>query len=247
MTEPLISVIIPTYQHAATLPKCLDSVLAQTYFNIKIIVVNDGSTDNTSEVLEKYSKWSGVRGQWSGIEIKIINQENQGANPARNRGLAESKGEFVIFCDADVIMNSDMLERMKRALDENPDASYAYSAFKFGWKKFKGIPFDAQLLRKQNYIHTGSLVRRKDFPGFDEHILRLQDWDVWLTMLEQGNIGVLVDGVLCKVLVSGRSRIGSSWLPSYMYRVPWHKFGVVPEKIRKYEQARKIINNKHKL
>lgn len=234
--SPLISVVIPTYQHATSLPTCLEAVLAQSYPNIEVIVVDDGSTDNTHEVLSQYKD-----------RVTVIRQENSGSNPARNRGSAEAKGEYVIFCDADVVMKPRMLETMFESLQEHPEVSYAYCGFWFGWKHFAGLPFSAERLRKTNFIHTTSLIRRIDFPGFDNAIRRLQDWDVWLTMLEQGKIGVLVPQTLFKVGIHGASRIGTSWLPKVIYLIPWQKLGWRPKQITKYEQAKRVIVKKHHL
>jgi hypothetical protein len=144
-------------------------------------------------------------------------------------------------------MNPQMIERFVQQLTEHPDASYAYSGFKFGWKVFHGVPFNADRLRKMNFVHTTSLVRRKDFPGFDPAIKRFQDWDVWLTMLEQQKTGVLVPGVWCDVMIDGESRIGSSWLPSFVYRLPWKYVGWEPVRVRKYREAREAIVKKHRL
>lgn len=232
----MISVIIPTYQHAGTIAMCLDSVLAQTVPPGEIIVVNDGSTDGTEEVLKPYLG-----------RIKLITQENSGSQGARNRGWKEAKGDRLIFCDADVRMRPDMLEKMSVALDAHPEASYAYSAFRFGWKKFTGVPFSAERLRTRNFAHTTSLVRAVDFPGFDERVKRLQDWDVWLTMLGRGKTGVLVPETLFAVAVHGTSRIGSSWLPRIAYRIPWDKLGWIPQGVRKYREAREVIVKKHRL
>jgi glycosyltransferase involved in cell wall biosynthesis len=234
--RPLISVIIPAYNHASSLPFCIESIFAQTYDNVEIIVVDDGSTDNTAAVLEHYAP-----------RVKSIRQENKGANPARNRGLAEATGEYVIFADADVVMKPSMLDDMKVALDDHPEASYAYSGFKFGWKTFKGTAFEAEKLKETNFIHTTSLVRKADFPGFDESIKRLQDWDVWLTMLEAGKTGVFVPEILFYVRIDGASRIGSSWLPKIVYRIPWKRINYLPNRIRKYEEAKAIIKAKHQL
>jgi glycosyltransferase involved in cell wall biosynthesis len=236
MSEPLISVIIPSFEHAHSLPFCLASILGQTYKNVEIIVVDDGSTDGTSDVLKGYDG-----------KITVVSQSNQGSNPARNRGLKEAKGEYVIFADADVVMKPEMLLKLKTALDNNPAVSYAYSGFTFGWKTFKGTEFSQKKLKQLNFIHTTALVRKSDFPGFDESIRRLQDWDVWLTMLEQKKIGVLVPEVLFNVRIDGASRIGSSWLPKIVYRFPWKILPWKPMRIEKYEAARKIILDKHSL
>lgn len=231
-----VSIVIPTYQHANTIRRCIESILHQTYASIEIIVVNDGSTDNTAMVLKEFAG-----------KIRVIHQENAGANVARNRGFAEATGEFVMFCDADVLMAPHMIERFVQQLNAHPEASYAYGGFRFGWKVFRGVAFDADALRRMNFVHTTSLVRRKDFPGFDPVMKRFQDWDVWLTMLEQQRTGVLVPGVWCRVLIDGESRIGSSWLPSFVYRLPWKYVGWKPQRVARYEAAREVIVKKHRL
>lgn len=232
----MISVIIPSYQHASTLPNCLDSVFGQTISDVEIIVVNDGSTDNTKEVLQAYAD-----------RLTIINQENRGAAAARNAGFDASKGEFVIFCDADVIMRPDMLQKMLEALVKHQDKAYAYSAFRFGWKKFTSYPFSAERLRQMNFITTTSLIRRADFPRFDEQLHRFQDWDLWLTILQQGKEGIFIAEELFRV-IDDHGRMGiSQWRPSMMYRIPWSLFGWEPKSIQKYRAAREIIRAKHGL
>jgi len=154
---PEISVIIPTYQHGDTLSACLDSIFGQTFKDIEVIVVNDGSTDNTEEILKPYLD-------------KIIYKKiaNSGAPKARNTGFGLSKGRFVIFCDADLILKPEMLRLLYDALKENPKATYAYGGFRFGFGRFKALPWSGNRLRKLNYIHTSALIRRDDFIGFDE-------------------------------------------------------------------------------
>ncbi|MFH1142212.1 MAG: glycosyltransferase family A protein [Candidatus Uhrbacteria bacterium] len=232
MSNRLISIIIPTYNDALFLRRCLDSVFSQSFQNFEVIVVNDGSTDNTLEVLESYRD-----------RITLIDQTNQGRNPARMRGYAEIKGQFLLFLDSDIEMRSDMLERLFQALTEHPEKAYAYSSFRFGGKLFKGFPFDPDRLRQVNYIHTSALIRREDFPGFDPAIKKFQDWDVWLTMLEQGKTGVFVDQVLFKASVDQQAL--SKWMPKIAYRIPWKLIGWKPKAITEYEQAKTIIQQKH--
>jgi len=234
----LISVIIPTYQHADSLPACLHRIIGGTYQNIEVIVVNDGSTDNTREVLNRYM---------SDKRLKVIWQENQGSNAARMTGYRESEGAYLLFCDADVVMEPDMIEKMYTVLQAHPEASYAYSGFRFGWKSFHPVAFDSDRLKRHNYIHTTSLIRRQHFPGFDEEVRRLQDWDLWLTMLEKGKKGVVIPEELFSVRVDGHSRIGSAWMPSLVYRLPWKWIGWMPKRLRAYEEAREVIQKKHSL
>jgi len=230
----MISIVIPSYQHAAELPLCLEGIFAQTYTDFEVIVVNDGSTDGTEGVLAPFMD-----------RITYLAQENKGGNAARNRGFDASNGDLVLFCDADVLMRPDMLQKMHDALAAHPEASYAYSSFKFGWKKFPLDAFDASRLRKMNYIHTTSLIRREHFPRFDESVRRLQDWDLWLTMLGAGHVGTWIPEYLFTCLPH-KGGI-STWVPGIAYEIPWRKFGIRIAHIEKFLEAREIMRKKHGL
>lgn len=82
------------------------------------------------------------------------------------------------------------METLLETLVSHPEASYSYGAYEMEGKTQCNKEFDAERLLQTNYISTMSLIRREHFPGFDERIYRLQDWDLWLSMLEQGHIGV---------------------------------------------------------
>lgn len=235
-TTPVISVIIPSYQHAKELPACLESLFAQTFKDFEVILVNDGSTDRTDEVVRPYLD-----------RITYIAQENRGGNAARNRGAKEAKGSYLLFCDADIMMERDFLGSCLAALVAHPEASYAYASFKFGWKTFRLWPFDAAKLRQSNYIHTTSLIRREHFPGFDEGIRRLQDWDLWLTMLEQGHTGVWIPEVKFTAILHKGGFAISTWVPSIVYRIPWRRFGIRYAAVEKFRAAEAIIKKKHGL
>jgi len=229
----VISIIIPVYNQADKLRQCLDSICAQKVprKNYEVIIVNDGSSDELS--ISDYK--SEIK------NLKIINQENKGSNAARNRGFQEARGEYLLFCDADIIMEPNMFDDMTNALENNPKASYAYPSFYWGAKLFKLWPFDAEKLKKMPYIHTTSLIRREHFPqsGWDENIKRLQDWDLWLTMLEKGKIGIWIDKVLFKVQTGGTM---SNWLPAFVYKL----LPFLPS-VKKYKKAVEIIKKKHLL
>jgi len=78
------------------------------------------------------------------------------------------------------------------ALQADPDAAYAYSAFDFNGRHMRGVKFSEYWLQRINYISTMTLIRRQDFPGFDTNLIRFQDWDLWLTLLEKGRRGIAV-------------------------------------------------------
>ena len=236
MSQKTISIIIPAYQHAQTIEACLDSIFSQTILPDEIIVVNDGSTDGLKEKLKPWQE-----------KIKLINQNNQGSNQARNNGFAQSNGDYIIFVDADLIMQPDMLEKMKETLDQHPEVSYVYSSFRFGWKKFSSFPFSEQRLQSMNFIHTSSLIKREAFPKFDEKIKRFQDWDVWLTMLEKGYIGIFIEEELFSIQEIKQRKGISQWRPAFIYNIPWLKIGWIPQSVKEYYQAREIIRKKHHL
>lgn len=100
-----VSVIIPVYNGEKHIKSCLDSILAQTLKEIEIIIINDGSTDNTKNILEEYQKKYEK-------QIKVITKENEGQGKARNIGIDLAKGEFVAFVDADDTIESEMLQKM---------------------------------------------------------------------------------------------------------------------------------------
>ena len=110
----LISVIIPAYNKSEELRASLASLLSQTYRNYEVIIVNDGSTDNTAHIIDEFKDKFCSRK----IRFKIILQNNQGANAARNRGFREHHGGCVIFWDADVTAEPTMIEKMAKVLEE---------------------------------------------------------------------------------------------------------------------------------
>lgn len=232
----MISIIIPVYNQAQKLIKTLISINSQSYRDYEVIIVNDGSNDGVENLCAEYI---------SKLEAKInylfLNQENSGAPAARNRGYQEAKGDYLFFCDADAILYPQALETLLAYLEVNPSASYAYSSFFWGKKLFKLSDFDSEKLKHMPYIHTMSLIKKEHFPktGWDESIKKLQDWDLWLTMLEEGRIGVFVPQVLFYITPGGTI---SSWLPAMSYKL-------LPflSTVKKYKQAVKIIKEKHGL
>lgn len=225
----MISVIIPAYNAAKTIESCLKSVFAQTYKDIEVIIVNDGSTDDLSGALLN------IAGKFA-----VYEQENQGAPAARNFGFKQSHGEFVIFLDADIIMKPKMLEKLHLALKAEPEAAFAYSSFYWGWKRFKLWPFSYEKLKAMPYVHTSALIRRERFPGFDSTLKRFQDWDLFLTIAEKGGVGVFIAEPLFRVASKGTM---SSWLPSFVYKLDFLKLKTKEN----YQQAEDVIRKKHRI
>lgn len=112
--EKLVSVIVPVYNNERSVGKTIDSICNQTYKNLEILLVNDGSTDNTLEVLKEY--------QEKDLRIRVLSQNNSGPGEARNHGLREMQGDLVTFVDADDIIGKEIIEKLVKAQEqENAD------------------------------------------------------------------------------------------------------------------------------
>jgi len=120
--RPLVSIIIPCYNYARYLPEAIMSVINQTFQDFEIIIVNDGSTDNTIEVTKKLIAW------FPSYSIHLINQENSG-QPAisRNNGICKSRGRYILCLDADDKLAPTMLEECIRMLETHPEVAIAYT------------------------------------------------------------------------------------------------------------------------
>ncbi len=229
----MISIIIPIYNQASKVDDCLKSILSQSYADWEVILVNDGSTDDIESVVAHWKE------KFPEGRFEYFSKENEGSNPTRNFGFDHSRGDYLLFCDADITMRDDMLEKMKEALDEHPDKSFAYCSFMYGRKLFRLFEYSEERLRKMPFIHASSLIRREHFPGFDNTIRRLQDWDVWLTMLNQGHTGIWIPETLFTVKTGGHI---SSWVPKAAYKL----LPFLPA-VKKYKEAMVHIKRKHSL
>lgn len=234
----MISVIIPVYEMARKITATLESLIGQSIASeLEVIVVNDGSTDNIEEVFQKFL----VAYPHLTQSFKFINQTNKGAPAARNRGLVEATGDYLFFCDADAMLVPTALEKLRTCLLAHPEVSYAYPSFMWGGKLFKIGEFSSERLRSGPMIHTMALIRRGAMTekGWDESIRKLQDWDLWLTLLDEGKAGIWVDEVLFTITPGGHY---SDWLPSFAYKL----LPFLPA-VKKYKTALAIVKTKHGL
>lgn len=183
---PRVSVIIPSYNHRRYLRQCIDSVLEQTYRDFEIIVVDDGSTDGSVEILEGY-----------GNRIKLICQQNRGTQGARNAAIAASSGELIALLDSDDAWLPHKLERQVEAMAARPDGglvySFAYFTDETGRITHGGAALGQPIadehkafsqLVVSNFIPTLTVLMRRSCLGevgvFDETLLGAGDWDMWL-------------------------------------------------------------------
>jgi glycosyltransferase involved in cell wall biosynthesis len=196
--DSLVSVIIPAYNVVKYIGEAVESALSQTYHSIEVIVIDDGSTDGTLSVLERYHD-----------KVRIFSQQNGGAGAARNRGILVAAGEYVAFLDGDDIWYRDKLETQITILSENKDVCLT-SGMADGIDgsggsmdidlNYKGDVYDRplhlynELLLKGNPIWTSSVVLRKtalkEAGFFDESKKRSQDYDMWIRLAEKNSFYV---------------------------------------------------------
>lgn len=182
--QPLVSVVIATYNMGQYLPEAIDSVLAQSWQNLEVIVVDDGSTDDTSQRVERF----GNDGR-----VKYFPTENQGQPRAKNRGLKEANGDFIAFCDADDIWDPEKL-KVQMPLFEHKNIGVVYSEVsyidQYGNQVDKNQPYERHSgsvtnnLIIKNFVPFGTAVIRKECVErngrFDENLPMGIDWDLWL-------------------------------------------------------------------
>lgn len=183
---PTISVIIPAYNAENTILETIKSVRQQTFSDFEIIIINDGSTDRTLELLENIED----------NRLKIFSYENGGLSVARNRGISQASGEYIAFLDADDLWTPDKLELQLKALQQHSEAGVAYSWTYYmneqGTSSHPGISrfFEGDVranLLVNNFIASGSnpLIRRqaiKSVGDFDSTCAGCADWDYWLRL-----------------------------------------------------------------
>ena len=186
MTNPLVSIVIPCYNQGMYLPETVKSVLASSYRPIEIIIVNDGSTDNSKK----------IAGELQNLhpEVRLINQPNGGVAKARNTGIADAKGTLILPLDGDDLISPNYIEEAIKVLSTRLEVKVVYcKAVKFnerGQKTWKLKPFSRQQLAKDNMIFVAALFRKVDWEnvqGFSEDMkMGREDWEFWIKMLKDG-------------------------------------------------------------
>ncbi|MEW9672153.1 glycosyltransferase [Ammoniphilus sp. 3BR4] len=195
-----VSVIIPVYNHEKFIAETIDSVLAQSHRNTEIIVINDGSTDGTKEVLNGYKE-----------KILVIEQTNAGPSVARNHGLHKATGKFVCFLDSDDKFYPSKLERQLQVFRRVPKVGLVHAGATVTkknnqfWYRYIPKPFHSheqqirELLRSNHIVCSTVMVRRELFSRagyFNESYRRHQDYDMWLRLLAHCQFGSVPEALI---------------------------------------------------
>ncbi len=190
-----VSVVIPAYNAMRFLPQAVESALAQTWRDFELLVVDDGSSDNTGE-------WAA---QHHDGRVRLIRQANQGAATARNTGILEAKGEYIAFLDADDLWEPTKLEKQVMRLEAQPEVGLVHTAIRYidengrEINRVLGTQGDGDVWKEvvvHNPVRCGStpLVRRECFEKvgvFDPGLSFSEDWDMWIRISAHYHFAVL--------------------------------------------------------
>ena len=202
---PTVSVIVPTHNMGHFLGSALQSVLSQSYRDFEIIVVDDGSTDNTSEVLARYSL---------DAIIRCLHQENRGPSAARNAGIKAARGRYIAFLDADDMWLPGKLDRQVAAMRQHPEATVVYCRFRYMDLHGNLLPCSTDwVLERTRETLYEELMYRNVISGsdsavlvrsshlmevglFDEYLPTCEDQDLWRRLALRHQFCFLEDEVL---------------------------------------------------
>ena len=215
--NPTVSVIIPTYNRAHLISRAIKSVLNQTYQDFEVIVVDDGSTDNTEEVIKEFQK--------KDERIKYVRHEkNKGGSAARNTGIKAARGAYIAFLDSDDEWLPEKLKKqMKFFKNASPEGGVVYTGFIYkdelgGGTSKQHIPkkrgWIFEDILAENCVGTTStvIIKRKCFEKaglFDENLPSCQDWDMWLKLARHYKFH-FIPQVLVKCFKQHEHRIGTN-------------------------------------
>ncbi len=180
-----VSVIIPCYNQALLIAETINSVLVSTYLPIEIIIVDDGSTDNSLEVINKLAGQNPI--------IQVFKQENSGPSVARNYAIKKARGTFILPLDGDDLISPNYIEKAIDTFKNDSGVKVVYcEAEKFGAKtgRWKLKPFSLENLAKDNMIFVSAFYRKEDWEacgGYPEDLRWVsEDWVFWIAMLKNG-------------------------------------------------------------
>jgi glycosyltransferase involved in cell wall biosynthesis len=196
---PLVTAVVPNYNYERYLRLALDSALGQTHRDVEVVVIDDGSTDGSHAILDSY-----------GDRIRWFRQKNAGVSAARNRGIAEARGEFVAVLDADDVWHADKIER-QLALMAAPEVGLVHcfaqlvdadgnriGSYTFGQRGWL-LTEHAQLRPTVNGGGSGALIRKRvldEVGGFDTGLSTAADWDMWRRIMSRHRIELVADEIM---------------------------------------------------
>lgn len=179
--DSLVSIIIPCYNSERTINETIDSAIKQTYINIEVIVVDDGSTDNSYEIIKNRS-----------LDLNNLffyQIVNSGVSAARNFGFSKSKGDYVVFLDSDDLLDPLFVSECLQAINDDAEISMVYTLTRF-FERETGLcihpPYSFKTLLMKNCLTVTALIRSEFFQEvgmYDIHLQYGEDWELWIRLL----------------------------------------------------------------
>ena len=239
---PLISVIVPVYNGEKTIQKTIESVSNQSFQDLEILVINDGSQDSTLKILEQIPE----------PRLQVFSYPNAGVAASRNRGISRATGEFIALLDADDLWTADKLESQFKALQNNPNAAVAYS-----WSDFideqdqflhpgSHVTVNGDAYAKilvNNFLENGSnpLIRTQaliEVGKFEESLPPADEWDIWIRLAARYQfVAVPTPQVLYRVSVGSQSYDKLSQLESACLQVIERGFNQAPQSLQHLKRS----------
>jgi len=194
MITPEVSVVIPSYNGSKTIERALKSIAFQSYSNYEIVIVDDGSSDDTKKKVRDFKK------KYAAIEVKYIEQSNQGPSSSRNKGVQCARGAFIAFLDVDDEWHKDKLEVQIKIMKDRYlnflGSDYQYIDFNnenTSKVDIRRYSFDS-LLFKNRFSTSGVVISKDlflDLKGFDESFKYSEDYDLWLRVALNLNLEII--------------------------------------------------------
>lgn len=206
MVNLSVSIILPTYNHAHLLYGCLDNILAQTFQNYEILIIDDGSTDVTRQTVEKFKEIKQLQDK-----IYYIYQKHSGVSKARNTGIINASNNLIAFIDDDDRWDRRKLELQLKAMNQDKEIALSYTNLFLVYensghkilqsKRMKMVDgYIFEVLLDKCFIITSSVIALKDVlldvGLFDETINVCEDWDLWLRVAYKYKIGYIPEPLL---------------------------------------------------
>lgn len=221
-----VSVIVPCYNQGHFLDEAVGSVLGQTFSDVEIIIINDGSTDSLTKTILQTASWPNT---------KVIHTDNQGLAAARNNGIDQAEGQYILPLDADDVIEPEYIEKAAELLDQNPDLGIVYSRARlFGavTTEWTLPPYSLEAILQDNVIFCSAMFRRQDWEavgGYDQGmVFGWEDYEFWISLIERGRKVCQIPEVLFGYRVATDSMVRS--------KEKWQKIAMFKRVYQRHQQ-----------
>lgn len=223
--SPAVSVIMSVYNGSATLGTAIETILHQSFTDLELIVINDGSTDGTLEILERYARQD--------PRVRIIDQENKGLTKALNSGIKKARGRYIARQDVDDFSYAGRLKVQYEFMEVHPevvllgancDSAYPGGmSLEWGWEPPETLA--QSVFYKTPFAHSTAFFRTetiRNLGGYDESYSTAQDMELWMRFAKTGNISMISQPLLQRTILPSSISVKRRWRQFYdAFRARW--------------------------